>query len=165
MAYFIFLKYLRSLEEFRKNPCVQITPKSPCANFQSIGIFKNSIFITKEIFFNFRPNRPSGQPTHLAFWPRAAKQAEPAPQAVPPFPSSLPHQAGGAEASSSRAAAPWAPRCPSPTPWSDPNGRPLLNSVACIYSVINPPSSLCVTVPSWPAIEAATSASASLRPP
>jgi hypothetical protein len=29
MAYFIFLKYWRSLEEFRKNLCVQIPPKSP----------------------------------------------------------------------------------------------------------------------------------------
>jgi hypothetical protein len=45
MAYFIFLKYLRRLEEFRKNPHVKIPPKSPCANFQSRGIFKNSIFI------------------------------------------------------------------------------------------------------------------------
>jgi hypothetical protein len=45
MAYFIFPKYLRSLEEFRKNPHVKIPPKSPGANFQSLGIFKNSIFI------------------------------------------------------------------------------------------------------------------------
>jgi hypothetical protein len=42
MAYFIFLKYLRSLEEFRKkNPHVKIPPKFPCANFQSLGKFKN----------------------------------------------------------------------------------------------------------------------------
>jgi hypothetical protein len=50
MAYFIFLKYLRSLEEFKKNPHVKIHRKSPCANFQSLGIFKNSIFIRKGIF-------------------------------------------------------------------------------------------------------------------
>jgi hypothetical protein len=62
MAYFIFLKYLRSLEEFRKNPHVKIPPKSPCANFQSLAIFKNSIFIRKGIFFRFRPIRPS--PAH-----------------------------------------------------------------------------------------------------
>jgi hypothetical protein len=89
MSYFIFLKYLKSLEEFRKNPCVQIPPKSPCANFQSLVIFKNSIFTRKEIFFNFWPNRPSGQPAHPAFWPRAAKQTMPAHQAAPrppPFP-------------------------------------------------------------------------------
>jgi hypothetical protein len=57
MAYSIFLKYLRSLEEFRKNP-----PKSPCANFQSLGIFKNLIFIQKRIFFGFWPIRPSPAP-------------------------------------------------------------------------------------------------------
>jgi hypothetical protein len=59
MTYSIFLKYLRSLEEFRKNPHVKIPPKSPCANFQSLGVFKNSIFIRKGIFFRFRPFRPS----------------------------------------------------------------------------------------------------------
>jgi hypothetical protein len=32
---------LRSLEEFRKNPHVKIPPKFPCANFQSLGKFKN----------------------------------------------------------------------------------------------------------------------------
>jgi hypothetical protein len=58
MAYFIFLKYLRSLEEFRKNPHVKIPPKSPCANFQSLDIFKKLIFIQKGIFFGFRPIRP-----------------------------------------------------------------------------------------------------------
>jgi hypothetical protein len=48
MAYFIFLKSLRSLAEFRKNPHVKIPPKSPCANFQSLGIFKNQILFEKE---------------------------------------------------------------------------------------------------------------------
>jgi hypothetical protein len=48
MAYFIFLKSLRSLGEFRKNPYVKIPPKSPCANFQSLGIFKNQILFGKE---------------------------------------------------------------------------------------------------------------------
>jgi hypothetical protein len=59
MTYFIFLKYLRSLEEFRKNPHVKIPPKSPCANFQSLGILKNVIFIQKGIFFRIRPIQPS----------------------------------------------------------------------------------------------------------
>jgi hypothetical protein len=62
MAYFIFLKYLRSLEEFRKNLHVKIPPKSPCANFQSLGIFKKLIFIQKGIFFGFRPIRSSPAP-------------------------------------------------------------------------------------------------------
>jgi hypothetical protein len=48
MAYFIFFKYLRSLEEFRKNPCIKIPSKSPCANFQNRGIFKNPIFYSKK---------------------------------------------------------------------------------------------------------------------
>jgi hypothetical protein len=59
MAYFIFLKYLRSLEEFRKNPQVKIPPKSPSTNFQSLGIFKKIFFIRKGIFFRFQPVRPS----------------------------------------------------------------------------------------------------------
>jgi hypothetical protein len=63
MAYFIFLKYLRSLEEFKKNPHVKISPKSPCAYFQSLGIFKNQILFGKEFFPSllahppFRPSR------------------------------------------------------------------------------------------------------------
>jgi hypothetical protein len=48
MTCFIFLKSLRSLEEFRKNPHVKIPPKSSCANFQSLGIFKNQILFGKE---------------------------------------------------------------------------------------------------------------------
>jgi hypothetical protein len=66
MAYFIFLKYLRSLGEFRKNPHVKIPPKSPCANFQSLGIFKNLIFYSKRNFLQIsahpaqpRPRRPA----------------------------------------------------------------------------------------------------------
>jgi hypothetical protein len=66
MAYFIFLKYLRSLEEFRKNPHVKIPPKSPCANFQSRGKFKNPIFNSKIIFLRFRPGQPYGP---LSLWP------------------------------------------------------------------------------------------------
>jgi hypothetical protein len=41
---------LTSLEEFRKNPHVKIPPKSPCANFQSLGKFKNLILIRKFFF-------------------------------------------------------------------------------------------------------------------
>jgi hypothetical protein len=39
MAYFIFLKYSDSLEDFRKNPRVKIPSESPCANFQSYAKF------------------------------------------------------------------------------------------------------------------------------
>jgi hypothetical protein len=47
MAYYIFLKSLRSLKEFRKNPHVKIPPKSPSTNFQRLGKFKNPILIQK----------------------------------------------------------------------------------------------------------------------
>jgi hypothetical protein len=66
MTYSIFLKYLRSLEEFKKNSHVKIPPKSPCANFQSLGILKNLIFIQKGFFFRFRPIRPSPAPRRPA---------------------------------------------------------------------------------------------------
>jgi hypothetical protein len=67
-----FLKYLRSLEEFRKNPHVKILPKFPCANFQSLVKFKNPIFNSKIFLLHFwpgypyRPTRPSAHPTPLA---------------------------------------------------------------------------------------------------
>jgi hypothetical protein len=60
MTYSIFLKYLRSVEEFKKNPHVKIPPKSPCANFKSLDIFKNQILFRKEFFRHFRPIRPFG---------------------------------------------------------------------------------------------------------
>jgi hypothetical protein len=68
MAYFIFLKSLRSLGEFRKNPHVKIPPKSPCANFQSLGIFKNQILFEKEFPRHFRPIRPF-DPAMAHFFP------------------------------------------------------------------------------------------------
>jgi hypothetical protein len=58
MSYFIFLTYLRSLEEFRKNPHVKIPPKSPPTNFQSLDIFENQILIGKEFSFTFAPTGP-----------------------------------------------------------------------------------------------------------
>jgi hypothetical protein len=66
MAYYIFLKSLRSLEEFRKNPHVKIPPKSHCANFQSLSKFKNLIFNSEILFLRFRPGRPCGP---LGRWP------------------------------------------------------------------------------------------------
>jgi hypothetical protein len=66
MAYYIFLKSLRRLEEFRKNPQVKIPPKSPCANFQSLGKLKSPIFNSEIIFLRFRPSRPCGP---LDCWP------------------------------------------------------------------------------------------------
>jgi hypothetical protein len=62
MAYYIFLKSLRRLEEFRKNPHVKISRKSPSTNFQSLGKFKNPIFIRKEFFLRIQPTRPAHSP-------------------------------------------------------------------------------------------------------
>jgi hypothetical protein len=44
MACYIFLKSLRSLAEFRKNPHVKIPPKSPSTNFQTLDKFKKIQF-------------------------------------------------------------------------------------------------------------------------
>jgi hypothetical protein len=87
MAYYIFLKSLRSLEEFRKNPHVKIPPKSPSINSQILGKFKNLIFNSEILFSYFWPGRPCGP---LGLWPSqpaglAALQAETTP-AGPPSP-------------------------------------------------------------------------------
>jgi hypothetical protein len=63
---------LDSLEDFRKNPHVEILPKSPPTNFQSLGIFKNPFFIQKRFFLQLlaqsaqRPAVPSGLSAHTA---------------------------------------------------------------------------------------------------
>jgi hypothetical protein len=73
MAYYIFLKTLRSLEEFRKNSHVKIPPKSPSTKFQSLSKFKNTIFNSEILFPYFRPDwlrtvmllpMPPGRPSH-----------------------------------------------------------------------------------------------------
>jgi hypothetical protein len=61
MAYYIFLKSLRSLEEFRKNPHVKIPPKSPSKIFQNLGKFKNSIFNSEILFLAFGPADPTAR--------------------------------------------------------------------------------------------------------
>jgi hypothetical protein len=84
MAYYIFLKSLRNLEKFRKNPHVKIPPKSPSTNFQSLGKFKILIF-NSEIHFSLfsarptlRPTRPLAQPARWARCPRRPKPSRPA---------------------------------------------------------------------------------------
>jgi hypothetical protein len=67
MAYYIFRKSLRRLEEFRKNPHIKIPPKSPCTNFQSLGKFKNPIFILKRISLQILAQ--SAQPHHRSVGP------------------------------------------------------------------------------------------------
>jgi hypothetical protein len=83
MAYYIFLKSWRSLEEFRKNPHLKISPKSPSTNFQSLAIIKNQNFIQKRIFLHFRPIRPSGQPAYSAHTATRPPSCHPAQLAHP----------------------------------------------------------------------------------
>jgi hypothetical protein len=84
MAYYIFLKSLRSPEEFRKNPHIKIPPKSPSTNFQSLDKFKNPIFNSEIIFSllsaqpTLRPVRPLAQPAQRPRHPRRLKQSWPA---------------------------------------------------------------------------------------
>jgi hypothetical protein len=87
MAYYISLKSLRSLEEFRKNPHIKIPPKPHSTNFQSLGKFKNPIFNSEIIFLAFSPADPTAR---SASGP-ASPPAVPSPQAkiIPAGPSSL----------------------------------------------------------------------------
>jgi hypothetical protein len=71
MEYFIFLKYLRRLEEFRNNSHVKIPPKSPPTNFQSLGIFKNQILFRKEFSsLSAQPDQQPAGPSGLLAQPR-----------------------------------------------------------------------------------------------
>jgi hypothetical protein len=81
-----FLKYLRSLEEFRKNPHVKIPPKSLCANFHSLVKFKNPIFNSKIIFLRFRPSQPYGP---LSLWPNRPRWPLSSRGPKPPLPAHL----------------------------------------------------------------------------
>jgi hypothetical protein len=84
MTYYIFLKSLRSLGEFRKNPHVKIPPKSACANFQSLGKFKNPFLIQKFLFFAFGP---ADLAAHSAFGPAGSHWARCPRMSKPPSPA------------------------------------------------------------------------------
>jgi hypothetical protein len=105
MAYFIFLKSLSSLEEFRKNPLVKISPKSPCANFQTLSVFKNQILFRKEFSLSLSAH-PAFRPSHgpffffqpaiflppLPHWASASRPAQPILTAQPATIFFLPHR-------------------------------------------------------------------------
>jgi hypothetical protein len=78
MTYYIFLKSLRSLEEFRKNPPVKIPSKFPSTNFQSLGKFKNTIF-NSEILFLLISAQPTLRPTRTRPLSPASPLAMPSP--------------------------------------------------------------------------------------
>jgi hypothetical protein len=76
MTYYIFLKSLRILEEFRKNPHIKIPPKSPCTNFQSLGKLKKSNFYSKKIFSSdFGPVGLAAPPACSAYLAQPAQPA------------------------------------------------------------------------------------------
>jgi hypothetical protein len=90
-----FYKSLRSLEEFRENPCVKIPPKSLCANFQRLGKFKNPIFILKRFLSASSPTGPAASRPIQPFWPTRPHRLPSSSFTVParlfhrpPFPSS-----------------------------------------------------------------------------
>jgi hypothetical protein len=73
-------------------------------------VYSKKKIIRKGIFFNFQPNRPNGQPAHPTFLAPSSQASEAGPPGhAPPSPSSLPHRAGSAAASSRAAAVPWTP--------------------------------------------------------
>jgi hypothetical protein len=79
MAYYIFLKSLRSLEEFTKNPHVKIPLKSPSTNFPSLGKFKIQFLFEKNSSSEFSPLGPAGLPTPPALACQLAQAIQPLP--------------------------------------------------------------------------------------
>jgi hypothetical protein len=88
MAYYIFLKSLRSLEEFRKNPHVKIPPKSPSTNFPSLGKFKIQFLFQKNSSSEFSPLSPGGLPLPWP-WPAGWPKPSNPPRPKPPNPLGL----------------------------------------------------------------------------
>jgi hypothetical protein len=83
MAYYIFLKSLRSLEEFRKNPHVKIPPKSSSTNFPSLGKFKIQFLFENIYSSDFSPLGSAGLPTPPALACRPAQPPQPKPPSPP----------------------------------------------------------------------------------
>jgi hypothetical protein len=80
MAYYIFLKSLRSLEEFRKNHLVKIPLKSPSTKFQSLGKFKNPILNSEILFLILGPADLAAHPTFGpagSRWPLLSRRPKP----------------------------------------------------------------------------------------
>jgi hypothetical protein len=144
MTYYIFLKSLRSLEEFSKNPHVKIPPKSPSTNFQSLGKFQNAIFNSEIPFSLFsarptlRPSRPLAQPAH---WQRRPRR---------PKPSRSAHLAARRSRLRGKYVFPFGSRLPSrpPLPRLSVNRAPAVSSIphlqppelACTAIAPRPPS-------------------------
>jgi hypothetical protein len=75
MACFLFQKSLRSLEEFRKNPHLQIPSKSPYKISQSPSKIQIHLKFKIKFPFEFSPGSSPASPTH-------PEPAQPSPQAA-----------------------------------------------------------------------------------
>jgi hypothetical protein len=69
MAYYIFLKSLRSLEEFRKNPHVKFLINLLLQISKALLYSKIKFLFGEEFFFTFGPERPGGQSARPASQP------------------------------------------------------------------------------------------------
>jgi hypothetical protein len=78
MAYYIFLKSLRSLEEFRKNHHVKFQLNLLLQISKALLQSKINFLFGKEFFFTFGPERPSGQSPHPASQPGHSPRPIPA---------------------------------------------------------------------------------------
>jgi hypothetical protein len=143
MAYFNFLKYMRSLEEFRKNPHVKIPPKSPCANFQSLGIFKNQILYGKQF------SSLSAQPAQQRVGPsRLLTQPRPTSSFLPDRPLPPPHWASVAAFFTGKRLQPRRLH-PSLHP-ADGRARPIIHHLWLRSSTTAPPQRPAATLPPGP---------------
>jgi hypothetical protein len=81
MACCIFLKSLRILERFRKNPNIKIPPASPCRNSQSLAKFQNPLEIANQFLTesspSIWPDRPNLPCNGLPNLQVAASSADP----------------------------------------------------------------------------------------
>jgi hypothetical protein len=87
MAYCIFLKSLRILEEFRKYPRIKIPHKSPCANSQSPTKFQNPLGNWKSLLLeilSWNLARPTQAPWRRPILHRRPPPPQPAHSACEP---------------------------------------------------------------------------------
>jgi hypothetical protein len=141
MIYFIFLKYLRSLEEFGKILMSKFLLNLLVEISKALVYSKIQFLFEKEFYSTFGPISPVARRPIRSFWPRAARQAEPTHQAMPPFPF-LPHRAGSATTSSRTAAAPWTPPLLLPHPGAATVTPPSLPTSLFNRPQLAPPPSL-----------------------
>jgi hypothetical protein len=130
MAYCIFYKSLRILEEFWKHPCVQIPSKSSCRNSQNLAKFRNLFKSENPFSYLLLAFSPAGLTGLLGLFGRTSPAG---------FFHLQPSRAGTAATILIARCHAMAVTLPSSRAMERPNNRPLLNSVACSNSIVNPP--------------------------